>query len=311
MPAIRNLQQFLDILNPITCFLAQLALRDAAWETHFVSNGDLGTITSLRTSLNPVSNSIHKQISTMGSTIIDLKKSFLQTQVRTLNLPLSPSHGWRDNSPASSQDDLEEEVVQEVVHKLNTIIRKQNRIIYSAQALRHVAEQIDALYWAAGAPDVHTGELEDGDIARDSDLRDHETILTLPEEWAQEDTEDASGLEQFAESSRYKQLRSRLVALSEKRAAQQAKLAQMRQLRQLLQPFRRPLENIQPNLVTKDGELARELERMKVLMARVRGKIESLNAVIGTHELEEVEDTNTNHKFQTVLDRRPVELTAD
>ena len=46
--------------------------------------------------------------------------------------------------------------------------------MYSAQALRHVAEQIDALYWAAGAPDPGTGDADEGAVGRGAELRDHE-----------------------------------------------------------------------------------------------------------------------------------------
>jgi hypothetical protein len=40
-----------------------------------------------------------------------------------------------------------------------------------------------------------------------------------------------------------------------------------------LEPFREPQDNVQPNLVTRDGELVRELEKMRMLVARVSGRI--------------------------------------
>lgn len=36
---------------------------------------------------------------------------------------------------------------------VDTTARSHKRAVYSSQALRHVAEQIDALYWASAAPD--------------------------------------------------------------------------------------------------------------------------------------------------------------
>lgn len=60
------------------------------------------------------------------------------------------------------------------IRLVNTIVRHHNRTVYSAQAIRHVAEQIDALYWAAGAPDKHEGQLEDAAISEETDLRDPE-----------------------------------------------------------------------------------------------------------------------------------------
>jgi hypothetical protein len=47
-------------------------------------------------------------------------------------------------------------------------------------------------------------------------------------------------------------------------------------LQTLLEPFANAQENIQPNLVTRDGELGRELERMRILLARVTGRVEEM-----------------------------------
>ena len=61
--------------------------------------------------------------------------------------------------------------------------------------------------------------------------------------------------------------------------------------------------NIQPNLVTKDGELQRELERMKVLMARVSEKVS------GLPEPRRVEGENVEMseeaKLEAILERPP------
>jgi hypothetical protein len=55
--------------------------------------------------------------SIMDSTIIDLKKSFLQSQVRNLNSPLKPAPDWRDTGLIVEQGELNERVVQEAVNK--------------------------------------------------------------------------------------------------------------------------------------------------------------------------------------------------
>lgn len=49
--------------------------------------------------------------------VIDLKKSFLGMQIRTLNAPLQPSRDWRENAPVSEEGELKERVVQEVLQK--------------------------------------------------------------------------------------------------------------------------------------------------------------------------------------------------
>lgn len=123
----------------------------------------------------------------------------------------------------------------------------------------------------------------------------YRNIAMLPEEWPEDGDEDRSKLEKFGESKRsgpstarllslgsylgiyrYQQLQARLVALNAKRQAQEDQLVQYKQLQQLLEPFKDPQTNVQPNLVTKDGELGKELDRMRILMARVSHGMQGL-----------------------------------
>jgi len=62
--------------------------------------------------------------------------------------------------------------------------------------------------------------------------------------------------------------------LNHQRTAQQRQIAQYNLLQELLKPFRNAQETIQPNLVTRDGELEKELESLKMLMVRANEKIE-------------------------------------
>ena len=41
----------------------------------------------------------------------------------------------------------------------------------------------------------------------------------------------------------------------------------------MLQPFQEPQKILQPNIVVRDGELAKEMERMRALSARLVGKL--------------------------------------
>lgn len=137
---------------------------------------------------------------TTADTVIALKTSFLNSQVRILNAPLEPSRNWRNHGPAPPEGDLKERVVQEVLHKctsatpklrffshyrlgadmisrgktVNSIVRHHNRTAYSFQALRHVAEQIDRLYWASGAPDAALTGYGDHVLEKGIDLNDSE-----------------------------------------------------------------------------------------------------------------------------------------
>lgn len=82
----------------------------------------------------------------------------------------------------------------------------------------------------------------------------------------------------------------------------------MKQLRQLLEPFQDPQENIQPNLVTKDGELSKELERMKVLLARVGEKMVDLKKREGDSGVAREEEWDEKRKIEAILVQTPVEL---
>lgn len=72
---------------------------------------------------------------------------------------------------------------------------------------------------------------------------------------------------------RYQHLRERLASLDQRRQQRQQRLDQLQHLQHLLDPFKQPQKDIQPNLVTRDGELAQELEKMRMLVARVGGRI--------------------------------------
>lgn len=101
---------------------------------------------------------------------------------------------------------------------------------------------------------------------------------------------------------RYQQLQARLVALDARRQAQKQELARYRQLQQLLEPFRDPQVNVQPNLVTKDGELKTELDRMRVLIARVASGLQGLEGNEGANEkVEEERERSAEEKLAAVM----------
>jgi hypothetical protein len=104
-------------------------------------------------------------------------------------------------------------------------------------------------------------------------------ISQLPETWEEPDislTENRrdTQLEDFAEKSSYATSLARLRELAERRSAARRRVEHLRKLRGLLQSFEDPQENVQPNLVTRDGELAKELSRMRTLSARVAGRLD-------------------------------------
>lgn len=108
-----------------------------------------------------------------------------------------------------------------------------------------------------------------------------------------------------SQTRRYKQLQARLSALNEQRQAQQKKLAQYKHLQSLLEPFRNPQENIQPNLVTKDGELSKELDRMKLLMARMGEKVKGLEGGEQLNPERGLVELDSREKLAALLDKVP------
>ncbi|KAF8473479.1 kinetochore Sim4 complex subunit Fta4 [Kalaharituber pfeilii] len=195
-----------------------------------------------------------------------LKKTFLDSQIRLLNTELRPPANWQDEFPASKDGDLGPKVVEMVLSKLNLVARKHNRAVYSAQACRGVAEQIETLYRAsmdeagASAAAVEKGAGMEA-LRRGADLADVDIIELLPDSFpgpgAPEDLE------------RYKSLLSRLQQASTTLQAQRRRHQYYLSLHESLKPFSRPQETVQPNLITKGSELDVEMERMRKLCLRL------------------------------------------
>lgn len=106
-------------------------------------------------------------------TILDLKLAFLRSQIQALSQPLSVPPNYH---PASEENALRQISIDAALLKLNEAIRKHNKLVYPSQAQRHVAEQIDRLYWQAGEQDVDTGE----GLERGADLSElHPQLCTF------------------------------------------------------------------------------------------------------------------------------------
>ncbi|OAX80416.1 hypothetical protein ACJ72_05251 [Emergomyces africanus] len=201
-----------------------------------------------------------------SKTITEIKSSFVRNQIRILSVALSPSENWRDYGP-SSEDDIPDKLVEDVLQKLNATLKKHNRAAFSSQAIHHVARQIESLYW--GSIDLETsGELSQGlVIEKGTDLTSSRSITRLPEQWRDDGDIDEDG------KLRYEQLQQRLLELDNRRKKQQDRLAQYKQLKELLEPFKDPQKNIQPNLVTRDSPLGQEIDKMRMLVAKVTSRV--------------------------------------
>ena len=106
----------------------------------------------------------------MTEDVYTRKKAFLEGQVRRLATTLGPSRVYRAAAASSSIDDndrLSDTMVDNAIYKcillcfvtkeVNLALRKQHRLHYSAQAIRHVATQLDELYRSNIDADRETG----------------------------------------------------------------------------------------------------------------------------------------------------------
>ncbi|KAA8902615.1 kinetochore complex Fta4 of Sim4 subunit, or CENP-50-domain-containing protein [Sphaerosporella brunnea] len=215
------------------------------------------------------------------ASVYTAKCDFLTTMVRQLSVLHQPN---MEDLPASDEHgDLPDSVLQTVYYKLSIVAKKQGNLIYSQQTLRHVAEQIDSLYWE----EEEGGERGDAGAAEvlraGVDLRNSENIDRLPASYPA--TADAS--EEDLEA--YQELRARLSVASQSLASQRGKKAYYERLRNMIRPFAEPRENVQPNLVTRDGELNAELERTKILAVLLAGQLQKAGLKLGRKEDEDVE----------------------
>jgi hypothetical protein len=203
-------------------------------------------------------------------TLISTKSRFLLTQTRLLSQPLSPSSDWSAFAPPSPP--LPPAQIASAVGSLNERLKQHGKNVYSAPSQRHVAEQINTLYWNEVCEE---GDVSEGALAveRDADFRDGSVVEGLPEELAGLNMREGQVLRQ-EDADRYAALRKRLEEAVGRRDEQVRRLQGYRRLGEMIVPLEGARENVQPNLVTKDGELGRELERMRVLCARVAAQVE-------------------------------------
>ncbi|KAK4156276.1 kinetochore Sim4 complex subunit Fta4 [Chaetomidium leptoderma] len=272
-------------------------------------------------------------------TVVSLKQSFLTTQTRLLSQPLAPTRAWQSSNNKNNKNNnnnnnnetsnenpaaLPEKAIDDALFKLNHRLQQHARRVYAPQATRHVAEQIDQLYWnaaeaaaAAAAPHSSRGDaaeeeaggteeedgiMEGGGLTLGADLADPNIIATLPLEWETTTTTTTTHPHPL-ETKRYAELAADLHALAERKRQAAARVARLRGMQPLLAPFSSDAAaashhhpdgdgdggggnggggngngggGVQENLVTRNGEVEAELNRMRMLLARVGGRVGQL-----------------------------------
>ncbi|OCK84363.1 hypothetical protein K432DRAFT_320534 [Lepidopterella palustris CBS 459.81] len=223
-------------------------------------------------------------MSTNHHTVVGLKSSFLRTQTRILSQQLQPSEQWLGG--VESAGNIPENVIRDVTREVNRQLRRHNKTVYSSLSIRHVAEQIDQLYWDSAAPDLEVHDPvaatndEEGatsNIRVEDDLRLDENIAKLPPTWTPSYSirplPTSSSSSSPATQEAYTNILTRLHSISARRLTLAQKLSTYRTLLILLKPYRNPQSTIQPNLVTRDATLGAELLKTRTLAIRVAGRV--------------------------------------
>lgn len=119
-------------------------------------------------------------------------------------------------------------------------------------------------------------------------------IERLHDSWDGEEEDDDG-------RARYEELTETLKDLDERRKVMSEKVAGYKRLKEMLEPFERATETVQPNLVARDGELEKELEKMRLLVARVRGRVEALPENVAMDEEMDVDFPDEGEKVAALF----------
>ncbi|CDM28676.1 hypothetical protein DTO013E5_892 [Penicillium roqueforti] len=228
-------------------------------------------------------------------TVSELKSAFIWSQVRIFSESLDLPEDWRNYAAETTEGDLSDKVIEDVLHKVNAAAKQHNRVVYSSQAIHHVAQQIANLYWSSVSQEARSRDAFARGIEKTTDLSRGMNITKMP---VILESQEASEEDQ----ARYLQLRERLASLDSQRQQRQRRLDQLQHLRRLLEPFEDPQKDIQPNLITKDGELVQELEKMRMLVARVGGRIAQQKRSSGALETHDYSLPASDQRLQALLD---------
>lgn len=81
-----------------------------------------------------------------------------------------------------------------------------------------------------------------------------------------------------AEAKRYAEAVENLASLNEQRRELRARVERLRRMKATVDPLRTEdgVSGLQENLITRNGDVEKELERMRMLLVRVAGRVESL-----------------------------------
>ncbi|GAO15610.1 hypothetical protein UVI_02050420 [Ustilaginoidea virens] len=206
-------------------------------------------------------------------TVPSLKASFIIAQTNLLSQPLAPSRTWVRTNDASDQP-IPARLLDDAFFSLNQTIQQHCRRVYPPQASYNVAEQISNSYARDAEERVSRLKESESTLGKELDFAADDAIESLPTSWPVE----ADVKSHPAEAQDYKAIVKRLMQLSERRRQLKLRVQQLRRIDTAIKPLSATDQNpIQDNLVTRGGPVEKELERMRVLLARVTGRVAALS----------------------------------
>ena len=245
-------------------------------------------------------------------TITQIKEHFVANQVLQLSssTTLNPSPAFQTANEQADQS-LDPRHIQSAVTAVEGAVQAHYRRIFVPQANRAVAEQISDTYTKEadrklrrdGDEDVNgDGERGDG-IGKELDLADAKTIASLPAAWPSERDVTAHPME----AKRYADAVRTLAALQTEREELKLRVQRLRRLQTIVDPLKATSteedeaesNSVQDNIVTRGGAVEKELERMRMLLVRVVGRVGTLpeaEAAEGKGGQAEVESSSVARK---------------
>ncbi|KAL6874761.1 kinetochore Sim4 complex subunit Fta4 [Trichoderma novae-zelandiae] len=218
-------------------------------------------------------------------TISSVKQTFVSAQTNLLSQPIAASRAWRASNDASEHA-IPNRLVDDAVASVNRTIQQHSRRVYAPQASRNVAEQISNLYSRDAERRLENPDDAGGGIGRELDLVDESAIESLPAAWPSHKDVDAYPME----ATRYAETVRQLADLGQRRRDLRQRVERFRSLEKSVASFRTTDGvGVQENLVTREGPVEKELERMRVLLARVVGRVSELSNADATQESRRVE----------------------
>ncbi|KAF4121482.1 hypothetical protein GMORB2_1889 [Geosmithia morbida] len=206
-------------------------------------------------------------------TITQLKERFITSQTLRLATPVTPSAAFVAAN-ARSESALDPRQLDTVSSVLEGLIQDHCRRVFAPQANRALAEQISDSYSSEAERRLRGLDADADGISKEIDLVDQDAIDALPRTWLSDRAID----QHPEEAQRYAETVERLASLNHQRRDLRRRVDRLRRMRDTVAPLKtgEAGAGVQENIVTRNGQVEKELEKMRMLLVRVTGRVGGL-----------------------------------